>query len=116
MELLELKLNRGDILKAQHVSSIVEKINEIINSVNSQSEGSSGENTQIVEIAELIVSKTNGRDLWLDAGYTAASFPYGIWLKSYLSSDLIHPINSRLLSESEDTTYLGVDYISIVRM
>lgn len=110
MELLELNLNRGDILKAQHMSSIVEKINEIINSVNSQSEGSSGENTQIVEIAELIVSKTNDRDLRLDAGYTAVSFPYGIWLKSYLSSDLIHPINSRLLQESEYTTYLGVGY------
>lgn len=116
MEKLNLRKNPGDILYAADISSIVSTINNIITYITSENGSGSGSESggsvgDVVDIPSPIITWGNRIPTpWTEDGYNEFGLPWGIWLQSYLTSDLENPIHERLLYESEYTQYLGSGY------
>lgn len=118
MEKLEIRKNPGDILYASDISSIVSTINEIIKQITSNGDSGTGSGSapSIGDIIEIPIpqisyaSYQSSQTPFTPDGYNEKGMPWGIWLLSYLSSDLENPIKERLLGESEYIQYLGSGY------
>lgn len=116
MEKLNLRKNPGDILYAADISSIVSTINNIITYITSENGSGSGSESggsvgDVVDIPSPIITWGNRIPTpWTEDGYNEFGLPWGIWLQSYLTSDLENPIHERLLYESEYAQYLGSGY------
>lgn len=115
MEKIKIQKNSGDILTASDISDIVSSINEIIDIINSKVSSEGAHNDS--EIEEKIVGlfsgnlTTNYSDYYLDYGNNLINFPYGLWLYSYLHSDLVNPIKKTLLNKEDYSKYLGENYV-----
>lgn len=119
MEKIKIQKNSGDILKAEDIGSIISAINDIIDYLtsNDPSGGQSEPGTTVGDIVEKVKVYISNKDYDLNVstpiapyGLTQVGIPWGIWLYSYLSSDMENPIKTRLLSQDEYTQYLGQGY------
>ena len=119
MEKIKIQKNSGDILKAEDIGSIISAINDIIDYLtsNNPSGGQSEPVTTVGDVVEKVKVYISDKNYDLNVstpiapyGLTQVGIPWGIWLYSYLSSDMENPIKTRLLSQDEYAQYLGQGY------